>query len=202
MRLPSARRPSNPAQLCRVKSDGTRTVTTANVTTVTISCLNTGRFLFVSNPYDNDGYGSLAAFAINAMSGALTAAAGSPYVPTEIQPYSVAVDPSGQYLYVANSGSALISTDAIGPGGALTLDVKTAGTGAPTNQPYAVAIDPAGPYLYVGSNDNPNGTLEAYSINAGVLTPVTGVLATSIYPSGNIPYALAVDADEPACLRR
>jgi 6-phosphogluconolactonase (cycloisomerase 2 family) len=184
--------PSDPAQLCRV-THGTGTATTANVTTVTISCLNTGKFLFVSNPFDNNGNGSLAAFAINATSGALTAAAGSPYAPAEIQPYSVAVDPSGNYLYVANSGSALVSTDGIGPGGALTLDVSTASTGAATNFPYALAIDPTGPSLYVGSNDTVNGALEAYSINGGVLTPVTGVLASSTYPSGNIPYGLAVD---------
>src|ERR1700728_4760669 len=117
--------PAGPAQLCRV-TNGTGTVTTANITTVTINCLNTGKFLFVTNPYDNFGNGSLAAFAINPVSGALTPAAGSPYTPTENNPYNLAVDPSGLYLYVTDSNSALISTDAIGAGGALTLDVSTA----------------------------------------------------------------------------
>jgi 6-phosphogluconolactonase len=186
--------PTGPAQWCRV-TNGTGTVTTANVTTVSVNCLNTGKFLFVTNPYDNSGNGSLAAFAINPTTGAVTAAAGSPYTPTETQPwpYSAAVDPSGLYLYVADAGSALISTEAIGAGGALTLDVSTASTGATTNQPFGLAIDPAGPYVYVGSNDNPNGTLEAYTANLGVLTPVTGVLATSTYPSGNVPYGVVVD---------
>jgi 6-phosphogluconolactonase (cycloisomerase 2 family) len=186
--------PSGPAQLCRV-TNGRGTVTTANITTVTINCLNTGRFLFVTNPFDNSGNGSVAAFAINPTSGALTAAAGSPYSPTENQPYNLAVDPSGLYLYVTDSNSSLISTDAIGAGGALTLDVSTASTGAAaSNLPFGLAIDPAGPYVFAGSdNVNVNGTLEAYAANAGALTPVTGVLATSTYPSGNIPYQLAVD---------
>jgi DNA-binding beta-propeller fold protein YncE len=123
----------------------------------------------------------------------LTPVAGSPYAPAELQPWALALDPSGQYLYVANSASSIVSTYGIGAGGALTLDVSTASTGAPTNRPFALAIDPAGPYLYVGTDDNLNGTLEAYSINAGVLSPVTGVLGSSTYPSGNIPYSVVFD---------
>lgn len=184
--------PSNPAQLCRV-TGGTGTVTTANVTTVSIVCTNTGRFVFLANPFDHNGDGTVAAFRINPLTGALTAAAGSPYIPTELQPYALALDPNGQYLYVANSGSNIVSSYGIGPAGALTLDVSTAVTGSVTNFPYSLAVDPAGPYLYVGSDDTINGTLEAYSINAGVLTPVTGVLGTSTYPAGNVPFGLALD---------
>jgi 6-phosphogluconolactonase (cycloisomerase 2 family) len=185
--------PSGPAQLCRV-TNGTGTVTTANITTVSINCLNTGKYLFVANTFDNGGNGSIAAFTINPASGALTAATGSPYTPTENRPYNLAVDPSGLYLYVTDSNSALISTDAIGAGGALTLDVSTATTGAATNFPYGLAIDPTGPYVFVGSDvAGGNGTLEAYAANAGVLTPVTGALGTSTYPSGNVPYQLVVD---------
>ena len=114
--------PTNPAQYCRV-TNGTGTVTTANVTSVTIKCSNTGKFLFVTNPFDNFGNGSIAAFTINPVNGALTAAGASPYAPAELQPYALALDPGGQYLYVANSQSAIVSTDAIGANGALTLDV-------------------------------------------------------------------------------
>jgi 6-phosphogluconolactonase (cycloisomerase 2 family) len=184
--------PTNPAQLCRV-TNGSGTVTTANVTTVTVRCRNTGSLLFVTNPFDNGGDGSVAAFTINPLSGALTAVVGSPYTPAEVAPYSLVLDPGGQYLYVANSASASVSTYGVAASGALTLDVSVASTGNGTNRPFGLAIDPAGPYLYVGSDQNPNGTLEAYTINAGVLTPVTGLLAGSTYPSGNIPYTVAVD---------
>lgn len=184
--------PTNPAQFCRV-TNGAGTVTTAAITTVAVHCSNSGTLLFVTNPYDNGGNGTVAAFTIHA-DGTLVSVIGSPYVPAESQPYALVLDPNGQYLYVADSASALISTDTVAANGALTQDFSTATTGASTNHPFALAIDPTGPYLYVGStDDNPNGTLEAYSINAGVLAPVTGLLATSVYPSGNDPYGMAID---------
>jgi trimeric autotransporter adhesin len=186
--------PSDPAQLCRV-SNGTGTVTTANVTTVAINCTNTGKYVYLTNPYDNAGNGSIAAFTINPTSGALTPVAGSPYVPPESQPFAVALDPGGQYLYVANGNSTRVSTEGIGAGGVLALDVSTAVSGSPTNESFSLAVDPVGPHLYVGSADNAlnQGTLEAYTINAGVLTPVTGAIASSTYVSGNIPYNVVVD---------
>ena len=141
--------PATPAQFCRV-TGGTGVISDANVTSVAIDCLTTGKYLFTTNTFDNNGDGSIAAFTINPNTGALTAAAGSPYTPTEMQPYSVAVDPTGQYIYVANAGSASISTDSVRASGALTLDVSTASTGNATNQPSSIAIDPTGPYLYVG----------------------------------------------------
>src|SRR5580704_16552454 len=120
--------PGTPAQFCRV-SNATGVISDFDVTNVVITCLTTGKYLFTVNPYDNSGNGSVASFTINPSTGALTAAAGSPYTPTELQPYYVAVDPTGQFIYVANSASASISTDSVGTGGVLTLDVSTASTG-------------------------------------------------------------------------
>jgi 6-phosphogluconolactonase len=184
--------PGTPAQFCRV-SGGAGVISVFDVTNVAINCLTTGKYLFTVNPYDNAGNGSLASFTIDPSSGALTAAAGSPYTPTELQPYYVAVDPSGQYIYVANSGSASISTDSVGSGGELTLDVSTASTGAASNSPVSIAIDSS--YLYVGSGTSANDdALEVYTLNGGVLTPSAGTLAASTYPTGNAPYSLAVDS--------
>jgi 6-phosphogluconolactonase (cycloisomerase 2 family) len=185
--------PTSPAQYCRV-TNGSGTVLAVNVTTVAIDCTTTGKYLFVTNPFDQrSGNGSVAAFTIDPISGALTAVAGSPYLPAELQPYALTLDPGGQYLYVANSKSGGVSTYGIGAGGVLTLDVSTASTGAASNRPFGLALDPSGPYLYACSDDNPNGTLEAYALTGGVLTPASGLLATSTYPSGNIPYQIAVD---------
>jgi 6-phosphogluconolactonase (cycloisomerase 2 family) len=189
-----ATQPTEPAQLCRV-TEGTGTVTTANITTVAINCTSTGRYLFAANPFDANG--SVAAFTIDPVTGALTAAANSPYATAEVNPYFVAVDPSGQYLYVANNGSALVSTDLINAGATLTQDVSTASTGTQNNRPFTLVVDPVGPYVYVGGDDNANGTVEAYTANAGVLTPVTGALNTSTYLAGNDPYYLAVDPVYP-----
>jgi len=59
----------------------------------------TGRFLYVSD----DGGNSVQAFTIDA-SGTLTAIAGSPFStgPSGINPQSMATDPEGRFLYVAN----------------------------------------------------------------------------------------------------
>jgi len=194
--------PANPAQLCRV-TGGTGTVATADVTTVAIHCSNTGRFLFLANPFDNNVHGSVAAFVINPATGGLTPAAGSPYTPplAEISPMAVALDPSGLYLYVANSGSAVVSTYGVNPNGSL-VHLFDASTGALNNDSFSLAVDPAAPYLFVGVDDNvdmnaPPGVVEAFAINAGVLTPVTGALGTSTFPAANDPYALALDPVNP-----
>lgn len=185
--------PTAPAQFCTV-TGGTGTVT-ANVTTIGVSCLNVGKYVFVANP--NDSTGSVAAFTINPTTGVLTQVTGSPYaVPGgDLNPTGLAVDPSGAFLYVANSGSADVSTYAVATGGLLTPDViAPTPTGTGTNQPFSLAIDPTGtlaPYLYVGSNDNPNSTIETFSIAGGVLTQVGAATLT-----GDEPFSLAVDSTD------
>ena len=68
-----------PAQYCIVQN-GSGTVTTANVTTVTLTCRNIGQALFVANPYDTTGgnLGDVSGYMINPANGNLTAATGSP----------------------------------------------------------------------------------------------------------------------------
>jgi hypothetical protein len=60
------------------------------------------QFVYVANANGNNVSG----YTINAATGALTAIAGSPF-PAGTNPASVAVDSSGKFAYVANSGSAL-----------------------------------------------------------------------------------------------
>jgi DNA-binding beta-propeller fold protein YncE len=65
----------------------------------------------------------------------------------EVGAAGVALDPSGSYLYVADSGSADVSTWGIGAGGVLTPDAVTgspASTGTGNNAPYSLAFDSAG----------------------------------------------------------
>jgi 6-phosphogluconolactonase len=188
--------PGTPAQFCRV-SAGSGVMTFANVTNVAIKCATTGKYLFVVNPFDNAGNGDLAAFTINATTGALTAAAGSPYVTPELGLHDIAVDPSGQYLYVTNLGSASVSTFGVGAGAVLTPDLVLTPTGDATNEAESITIDPAGPYLYVGSNiHTPTGlgAIEAFTLPGnGVLTPAQGTLAASTFDAPNAVSALAAD---------
>jgi len=71
-----------------------------NPTSVTADA--SGTFLFVANAqgFGGSGGNTISAYTINANSGALTPVAGSPFA-TDIHPASVAVDPSGKFLYVA-----------------------------------------------------------------------------------------------------
>jgi 6-phosphogluconolactonase len=124
-----------------------------------------GQFVYVTNSgdvYDPD-YGNVAMYTVNATTGALTSigtiAAGT-------GPVSVAVDPSGKFAYVANSGSNDVSMYTVnGTTGSLTLiGVIAAGL-----SPASIAIHPSGKFAYVtnsGSND-----VSMYSIGStGTLT--------------------------------
>jgi DNA-binding beta-propeller fold protein YncE len=196
--------PNSPVQNCTVtNASKTGTVTTANVTSVLVDC--SGLYVFAASPTDGTA-GSLAAFIIDPVLGGLTAATGSPYdvslTTSDIAPYGLAVDPSGLYLYVSNSGSASISTDGIGAAGALSLDPAPPATTfiAPAtagNTPYSLLLDPTGPYLYTGTSDTPNGFVEGFSATAGVLAPLAGSPYTSSNPLAmNVPFGLALDTTD------
>ncbi|HEX4376879.1 MAG TPA: beta-propeller fold lactonase family protein [Steroidobacteraceae bacterium] len=192
--------PDAPAQLCRV-SHATGVMPVAAVANIAIKCVTPGRYLFAAVPFDTtSGTGSVAAFTIDPISGELTAVPGSPYATAQSQPSDIAIDPTGRYLYTPNSGSDNISTDLIGTGGALTLDVSVAATGAApgaanANSPLSVTVVPDGTYLYVGSAVNgANGAIESYALNGGVLSPALGTLAASTFTAGNVPRSLATAA--------
>jgi len=195
--------PTAPAQFCAVAA-GTGTAN-ANVT-VTITCKNVGQFVWVTNPFDASGNGSIAAFNINPTSGALTAATNSPYTSTfnnttEYQPYAIVADPTGLFVYVANSGCLTYTTPpavlpctqsagtvgihGVNSDGSLAIDAQTAvamtGTATPgpdtSIQPFALAVDPAGPYLYVGTLDSAafDNLIEGFSISTpGALNALAG----------------------------
>jgi 6-phosphogluconolactonase len=63
-----------------------------------------GRFLFVANNADSANGNSVSAFSIDPSTGVLTAIPGSPFAASPF-PLFVAVDPSGQYVYVGLDSS-------------------------------------------------------------------------------------------------
>jgi 6-phosphogluconolactonase len=187
--------PATPAQFCSV-TGGTGASTTANISSIAVSCHV--QYVFVANANDNvGGGGTIGVFTIGA-GGVLTATDGTPSTPgfipvsTNRKPHALAVDPSGPYLYVANQGVntppvadadvAIYSIDASG-----TLTAGAPATVAATDQPLSLALDPAGPYLYVGNNDNAGtgGAIAAFA-------PVGGVLGAQLTGS---PYATDSQAD-------
>ena len=145
-------------------------------------------FVYVANEVSDN----VSAFTFDASG--LSPVAGSPF-PTGpgiagSAPKSVAVDPSGQFVYVVNGGSAaLVSVFAIETSsGALTpVSCLFCGTG---NGPFSVAVDPSGSFVYVANSEDDN--VSAYTIEAsGALmpTPLDGMP----FPAGNTPVSVAVD---------
>jgi len=102
---------------------------------------------------------------------------------------AVAVDPIGQFVYVAN-GAAPGAIDAYARNastGDLTLTSAASFPTGGTN-PTAIAIDPTGTHLYATNQDS--NTVAAFTINAdGSLTKVTG----SPFVTGQMPTSATVD---------
>jgi 6-phosphogluconolactonase (cycloisomerase 2 family) len=101
-----------------------------------------GKFLLVAN----SAGASVSVFAMNSVSGALTAVPGSPFA-TGATPVSIAFDPAGTYVYVANQGATSISAFAFNS----STGALTALAGSPvalSGAPGAIATDAAGLYLF------------------------------------------------------
>lgn len=121
------------------------------------------------------------AFRVNDTTGALSYPFGGSFL-TGQSPSSVAVHPSGRFLYVANSGENDISLYNVDSTSGSLREVLPR-TPAATN-PTSVAMDPAGSFLYV-VNRGVNG-VSSYSIDAskGTLTPIAGApVPTGFSPS-------------------
>jgi 6-phosphogluconolactonase (cycloisomerase 2 family) len=105
-----------------------------------------------------------------------------PFVTVSMQthPFSVSVEPTGQFVYVANWGSNTVSQYTIGMGGALTpVGSGTVKTGT---TPNAVTIDPANRHAYVANyGDN---TVSQYTIGLdGALAPLGTPVPTGVNPA-------------------
>jgi DNA-binding beta-propeller fold protein YncE len=91
-------------------------------------------------------------------------------------PVAVAVDPSGRWLYSANTNSAEVGLFSIGNSGALAaLNPARVPIGtANVNNPSGIAVDPSGHYVYVSDSVDPIGMVWQFTIGTtGTLTPMT-----------------------------
>lgn len=115
---------------------------------------------------------------------------------TGTRPFGLAVDPTGSYLYVANSGEGTISQFAIMPAssgspGTLSLIAPavvsvTAGSGV-----SSVTVDATGKFVY-GTNRSSN-TISQFAITTGTgaLTPMTPTSVTSGTTTTSSPTSIA-----------
>jgi 6-phosphogluconolactonase (cycloisomerase 2 family) len=165
-----------------------------------------GKYLLVT---DNSGYVSV--FSLDSTSGAITAATGSPFYASE-SPTEIVMAPTGNLVYVSNSGSAYGTVTAftfdptLASCGAILCNVPgspfLAGAGA-----SALAVDNSGQYLYVANTtaiNNPEqtnavGNISAFTINTatGALTTVPGSPFFPPFSGSSGPSTLAVIPNTP-----
>lgn len=139
--------------------------------------------------------GTIHVFSVNSLTGVLTEAPGSPFTAGLI-PQSMAVDPTGRFLYVSNLQTNDVTGFSVDPvSGALTQL-----PGSPYfigSQPLATGVEPTGRFLYVAATGAAGQGLFEFNIdgNSGVLTaastsPQLGIFGTSMAfnPAGNYLY--------------
>src|ERR1039458_3383783 len=148
----------------------------------------TGRFAYVANLMSNAAdLATISMFTINSSTGVLTPTTPAT-VATGFYPQGIAIDPSGQFLYTANSDDNTVSMFTINAStGVLTS--TTPPTVATGWSPGFVTVHPSGKFVYVSNQDD--DTVSMYTINSstGVLTPMTPATVST----GISPFGVAVD---------
>lgn len=101
-------------------------------------------------------------------------------------PYFVATDPSGGFVYVANSNGGSISQYEVSSSGALKTPPSVVSVGANASGcPYSIAIDPSGRYAYVVDSRETDGSVWRYPISeTGARTLGTPVSAGQSITNG------------------
>ncbi|MFI5303598.1 MAG: lactonase family protein [Nitrospiria bacterium] len=137
-------------------NDGTLSVTTGNpvyigTTLTSVTTDPTGQFAFVT------GGDYIYAFLISSSDGSLTAI-GTPQISQSgSAPSSIAVEPTGKYLYAANNGSGTVSPFSIATDGSLTYMNFDAQAGGSAAQKAAfITVDSSGTYVYVANSSDSN----------------------------------------------
>ena len=203
--------PSGPTQNCVLLArSAAGTVTSGNITDVSVVCPSAGRFAYAIDEQGNQIFG----FTIDASSGALTPMPTSPFAAPTFPGYAVA-DPSSRFLYVSSSGAnsmmgVILAYSINQSTGALTaipgFQFPLVDGGIVTLE--ELTIDPSGKFLYAaiqepdtGPPNSPNLAVAAFAINHtdGTLTPVSsspfaigastiGATPIEIGPSGQFLY--------------
>lgn len=143
-----------------------------------------GQFAYVAHA----GEDTIGVYSIDQTTGVLTEIPANRFVlpATAANPFIFAVDPKGEFAYLASSGagSQNVSAFAIDSGtGALTLLGTPLSLGG--QNPRGIAIHPSGRFVYVTASSN--NIVSAYAMDNNVLTFVGSVAA------GDQPLSVAVD---------
>ena len=157
-----------------------------------------GKFAYVANWGCGDIAGSVSTYTINAASGALTpirtieAPCAPPPSPGSCAPWSVAVDPSGKFAYVANEGGFAPTSVSMYTIDATTGVLTSIGTIAAGGRAASVAVHPSGKFAYVADWSDPPGS--AGNVSMYTINTTTGVLTSiGLIAAGRDPVSVTVD---------
>jgi 6-phosphogluconolactonase (cycloisomerase 2 family) len=161
------------------------TPVTANVDGCTSMLIDqSGSYLYAVNNFASNANG-ISAYSINQTTGALTALSPATYQ-TGSGPVFSTWDPTGTYLFAADSLDGTVTGYTLGTGGALTSMTTTTVTGATSLS--SVAIPPSGSILYV-LDAGPPSNVYAYSLSAGTVGSAVG----TPQPAGQNPSYMSID---------
>jgi len=182
-------------------------VTTGDFGPDSIAVDPSGKFVYVANWGEGNTEGSVSMYTINGTTGGLTstgtiqAPCEPPPSPGSCAPWSLAVHPSGKFVYVANESGFTPTSVSMYAINATTGVLTLIGTVAVDGRAVAVAVDPSGKFAYVADGgDNSDGSkgvnVSMYTIDAatGVLTSIGKVAAglspssIAIHPNGKFVY--------------
>jgi len=176
-----------------------------------VTAYPSGRFIYVANWGGGDTVGSVSSYVMNTTgalisTGTISAPGAPPPSPGATSPWSMTVDPSGKFAYVANEGGyppTSISTYSIDPAsGVLTFIglIPSAGRAS------SVTVHPSGEFAYVtnASNGFPgeNNNVAIYAIKTGTLAFIGTVAAElhpssiAIHPSGKFAYVTNLGSND------
>jgi YVTN family beta-propeller protein len=154
-----------------------------------------GKFAYVANAGDPDtGVGaSVSMYTINTTTGALTSIGTIDAVNRFSSPWSVAVDPSGKFAYVANEGGFAPTSVSMYTIDATTGVLTSIGLIASEGRAISVAVHPSGKFAYVvdGSSGFPG---ESDNVSMYAINTTTGTLTSlGTVGAGAFPSAIAID---------
>jgi 6-phosphogluconolactonase (cycloisomerase 2 family) len=155
-----------------------------------------GRFAYVANLISNaSDEATISMYTIDASTGVLSPTTPAT-VPTGFFPQGIAIDPSGKFIYTANSDDNTVSMFTINQTtGVLTPTTPPAistlanvSTGL-YSSPEAVAVDPSGRFAYAVNEDDATVSMFTIDSSTGILIPTTPATVFT----GPIPFDITVD---------
>jgi 6-phosphogluconolactonase len=147
-----------------------------------------GKFMFVTA--SNAPLGLIAGFSVTAgklQLANLTSSAG-------LNPFGIAINPAGNYLYIGNTSSNSISVFSISSAGALT-QVPESPLEDIYNGPVALQIDPKGQFLYVANQASNNVAVYSITASTGLPVGLTTSTTTFSFITESTPSVLTFDPD-------